>query len=79
MLESLPKFWAGARFKLSAAYYVKGDDSDPDSLQVSLPYPDAGLAQQGDQLNMAVFFCCLLKMTCKVYVTIYVYTGQVTF
>ena len=53
----------GGRFKLFSANKVKGDDCDSDSLQVSLPYPEAGPAQQGDQLNMAVFFCYLLKMT----------------
>ena len=30
---------------------------------------------QGDQLNMAVFFF-LQKMTCSVYASVHVYTGQ---
>ena len=31
------------------------------------------------QLNMAVFFWYLVKLTCPVYATTHVYTGQVTF
>ena len=34
---------------------------------------------QGDQLIMAVFFWyTFLKVTCAVYATVHVYTGQVT-
>ena len=34
---------------------------------------------QLDQIDMAVFFCYLVKVTCQVYVTVHGHTGQVTF
>ena len=37
------------------------------------------LILQGDQLNITVFFVMFEKVTCPVYVTVHVYTEQVTF